>query len=170
MTEKENLPTRQGFLKQITGLAIAGGLLGQLWMFLRSIRPNVLYEPLKKVKVGKPASFSEGLTFLPAERIFVIKKNNEFQALSAVCTHLGCTVNESKFKSPQTIKTEDGKEEVMEWEFLCPCHGSKFRGNGSVYDGPAPSNLPPWHISLAPDGNIIVDTGKEVKKTFRMKA
>jgi cytochrome b6-f complex iron-sulfur subunit len=47
-----------------------------------------------------------------------------FTALSAICTHEGCTV--SGFQSPT---------------YVCPCHGSKFNLSGGVVQGPANSPL-----------------------------
>ena len=62
-----------------------------------------------------------------AERVVVTQPNaGEFNGFSAVCTHMGCIVNQI------TGGTID-----------CPCHGSQYSiKNGSVVGGPAPSPLP----------------------------
>jgi menaquinol-cytochrome c reductase iron-sulfur subunit len=123
-----------------------------------------LYEPVKKNKLGKVEDFPEGIKFFPDERLFVIREGNKFWAISAICTHLACTVNLEKYSSPKTVKLADGTKLVENFEFPCPCHGSKFRGDGTVYAGPAPRDLPWWEIMLSPDGQIVVDAGKEIKK------
>jgi len=161
--------SRKKFLKILTAFTISGAVFGNFFIFLRSITPNVLYEPLKKMLIGKPKKFPEGQAFLPKERMFVVHKGNEFNTVSAVCTHLGCTVKEVKLAKPETVTLPDGTKIIQEWEYHCPCHGSKFRGDGTIYAGPAPTNLPPLDMKIAPDGDILVDAGTKVEKEFRLK-
>ncbi len=163
----EELTSRKKFLGNVAKFSITAGLLGQGIMFVRSIAPNVLYEPLKKFKVGFASKFSQGATYLSEGRLFVIKKGNQMHSTSAVCTHLGCTVNFFKLDAPEEVMA-GGKKIIQEWEYHCPCHGSKYRGDGTVYAGPAPQNLPSWNMSVAPDGEIVVDTGKAVDKEFQL--
>jgi nitrite reductase/ring-hydroxylating ferredoxin subunit len=59
-----------------------------------------------------------------------------FTGLSAVCTHQGCVVG-----------TVDGS-------IVCPCHGSRYRLDGSVESGPAPRPLD--SVAIAVQGNQIV--------------
>ena len=57
----------------------------------------------------------------------------EFKGFSAICTHMGCTVD----------KIADGTID-------CPCHGSKYSiTDAHVVHGPAPKPLPAKHIKVA---------------------
>jgi cytochrome b6-f complex iron-sulfur subunit len=52
--------------------------------------------------------------------------------------------------------------QVKEEGFDCPCHGSKYDGEGRVIGGPAPRPLPWYKVSMSIDGNLVVDTATEV--------
>ena len=79
-------------------------------------------------------------TQAPGRKIFVMRvSDTELRALSAVCTHLGCTV------------AWDGTS-----EFRCPCHGSKFIATGAVSQGPATAPLRVFQTMLAADELTIV--------------
>jgi len=110
----------------------------------RFLVPNVLYEPDSRFKALKPEDYPEGPTFLPYVRVFLFRKGNSFRAASAVCTHLGCTVNLSG----------NG--------FHCPCHGSVFDKNGAVVSGPAPSALTWFDLTLSRDGHVVINTSLAV--------
>jgi len=112
----------------------------------RFLVPNVLYEPDRRFRALKPDDYPEGITFLPEIRTFLIRKGERFRAVSAVCTHLGCTVNLS----------DDGKG------FHCPCHGSQFDENAAVVSGPAPKPLPWLAVSLSRDGRLVIDASQQV--------
>src|SRR5690349_2026191 len=111
----------------------------------RFLVPNVLYEPDRRFKALKPEDYSEGSTFMPNLRVFLFRKGNSFRAASAVCTHLGCTVN----------LAGDG--------FHCPCHGSVFDKTGAVLSGPAPAGLAWFELTLSRDGHLVIDTSQVVK-------
>ena len=93
--------TRRGFLGRLAAVVAAVGALVAGWPLLRSLVPNVLYEPPKRFRIGAPESFQEGVTFLEEHRIFLFRESSSFHAISAICTHLGCTVKFAPFTNPQ---------------------------------------------------------------------
>jgi Rieske Fe-S protein len=63
----------------------------------------------------------------------------EYKAFSAVCTHMGCIVNQ----------ISDGKIE-------CPCHGSEYSvATGDVLRGPAPRPLAAKQIKITGDSIFL---------------
>jgi menaquinol-cytochrome c reductase iron-sulfur subunit len=63
---------------------------------------------------------------LSEKPVYVVKDTNgQLAVLSAVCTHLGCTV-------PWVPDQE---------KFICPCHKGTFDAGGRVVGGPAPRNM-----------------------------
>lgn len=78
--------------------------------------------------VGSAATVQTSLgTFLLART-----GQDTFTALTAVCTHEGCTV--SGFASSQ---------------FVCPCHGSQYSTSGAVVVGPATRSLQSFATQFA---------------------
>ncbi len=67
---------------------------------------------------------------------------DQVSAVSAVCTHAGCTVDYSS-----SARTLD-----------CPCHGSRFDPSGGVLHGPAQAPLPPFDATIEADA-INVQVG-----------
>jgi menaquinol-cytochrome c reductase iron-sulfur subunit len=168
MTEEKNQINRRSFLGRIGLGSILASFAGIGFSFIRSLVPSVLYEPPRRVKVGTPDSFAEGVKFLPDERLFIFREGRSFYAISAVCTHLGCTVKYAALNKARMIKVGDETREIN-WEFHCPCHGSKFYGDGTNYAGPAPQPLAWLKIEVAPeDGQLVVDLGSEVEQNFRL--
>jgi len=138
---EESLNRRQFFVRVGLGsLAVAGA--GTAVFAYEFLSPNVLYEPSPIVNAGKPASYPpDSVTLDPATGIFVVRGAEGFYALSAVCTHLGCLT---------AWKPELGI-------IACPCHGSKFKPDGSKIAGPAPRPLPWLRMWLSDDGDLMVD-------------
>jgi cytochrome b6-f complex iron-sulfur subunit len=159
---------RRDFLFKLgTGAGVAA-LTAQAAASLRSLVPNVSYDSPTTVRLGPPTDFPDGIKFLPDERLYVFRQGQTFHAVSAVCTHLGCTVRAEALANAQTA-TVGGSELRLTHRFLCPCHGSEYKGDGSNVSGPAPKPLAWYRLSVAPDdGQLIVDLADEVNTDFRL--
>jgi cytochrome b6-f complex iron-sulfur subunit len=158
---------REFLMKAGIGAGIAG-LATQAAASLRSLVPNVSYDAPTTVKLGLPTDFPDGLKFLPDERLFVFREGNVFHAISAVCTHLGCTVRAEALSQPETRSVE-GSPLRLTHRFHCPCHGSKYGGDGANISGPAPRALAWYQLTMSPDdGQLVVDLAQEVSRDFRL--
>ncbi len=166
-TDAKPTDRRDFLLKLGTGAGVAA-ITVQAAASLRSLVPNVSYDAPTTVKLGAPADFPDGLKFLPDERLFVFREGKTFHAISAVCTHLGCTVRAEALPQPQTVETA-GAPLRLTHRYLCPCHGSNYTGDGSNVDGPAPRPLSWYHLSVSTDdGQLVVDLAQEVPRDFRL--
>jgi len=140
--------SRRGFFQLSLGW-IAGSLAAAATAaaVVRFLVPNVLFEPGQRFKAGTPDDYPDGsITFLEDERVFLVRRGNSFRCLSAVCTHLGCTVNRA------------GKG------YHCPCHGSVFDEQGAVQSGPAPRALTWFLVTLSKDNRLLVDKAQVVSQ------
>ena len=111
---------------------------------LRMMFPRILYEPPSAFKAGVPEDYIVGEVsekYKDEFRVWIIRESEGFYALSAICTHLGCT--------PRWLSSDN--------KFKCPCHGSGFRMSGINFEGPAPRPLERLKINLADDGQILID-------------
>jgi Rieske Fe-S protein len=79
-----------------------------------------------------------GTVFESLEVVVTQPTAGRFVGLTAVCTHTGCIVD----------KVVDGLIE-------CPCHGSRYRLDGTVAGGPAPRALPARPVTVV-DGSIVL--------------
>jgi len=78
------------------------------------VGPNGVWTPVKAVTdlpENTPIAFRSG-----AIEGFLIRQGETVKGLSAVCTHMGCILNYSKFRN----------------QFECPCHGATFGLDGKV--------------------------------------
>lgn len=75
------------------------------------------------------------------QRVIVLQSpDQQLFALSAKCTHEGCT-----------ITYQPGQSAL--W---CPCHDGRFDLNGRVLSGPPPQPLAKYEARRQPDGAIII--------------
>ena len=165
MSEPTN---RRDFLVKMGIAAGCAGIAAQGGASLRSLLPNVSYDAPTTVKLGPPGDFPDGLKYLPDQRLFVFREGNTYHAISATCTHLGCTVRAEALPQPETVSVE-GKPMRLTHRFLCPCHGSKYKGDGTNVAGPAPKPLAWYHLEISPDdGQLVVDLAHTVDRDFRL--
>jgi menaquinol-cytochrome c reductase iron-sulfur subunit len=161
-------PDRREFLLKLgTGAGVVA-IGAQAAASLRSLVPNVSYDAPTTVKLGPAREFPDGLRFLPDQRLFVFREGNTYHAVSAVCTHLGCTVRAEALSQPETREV-GGAPMRLTHRFACPCHGSTYSGDGENTGGPAPRPLAWFRLSVSPDdGSLVVDLADEVDRDFRL--
>ncbi len=124
--------------------------IGQTVRFL-SFQPPSSYSDV--IPIGQPDGFVQNwITYVAEARVYICHDGQGFYALDAVCTHLGCLVQQK----------EDGG-------FVCPCHESHFDANGQPESGPATQPLRYLHLWLdAEQGQLFVDRAQSVDPTVRL--
>jgi cytochrome b6-f complex iron-sulfur subunit len=146
--------TRREFLNDIAGGALGIAGIGSMAVAYQYLSPNVLFEPPTTFRVGGPDLYPlDSVTFLQDQQVYIVRTAQGLYAVSAICTHLGCITQ--------------WKPELE--QIACPCHGSKFRIDGSKIEGPAPRPLPHFAISLTTDGELLVDTLEIVRADQALK-
>ena len=125
------------------GIAAAGTMV----FSYEYLSPTVLYEPSAIVNSGKPESFAvNSVTMDVNSGIYLVRTEEGYFALSAVCTHLGC------------LTTWNQDLGII----ACPCHGSKFKRTGEKIEGPAPEPLPWLRTWVSDEGDLMVDRSTKI--------
>jgi cytochrome b6-f complex iron-sulfur subunit len=139
---------RREFFNEVAFAALGVAGLGAAVVTYRYLSPNVLFEPSTTFRAGNPDLFPvNSVTYLQDQQVYIVRTMEGFYAVSAVCTHLGC-ITQWKPEAEQ---------------IACPCHGSKFKSDGTKIEGPAPRSLPHFSITLTVDGELRVDKLETVK-------
>ena len=120
-------PARRQAMARILALAGTVPFAAAVVGLLRHVKDRQAPETVRI-----PADLAEGLTVL-GPLILFREASGTPRAYSGRCTHLGCRID----------RIQDG-------EAACPCHGSRFRKDGSVARGPATRPLAP--VPVEPDG------------------
>ncbi|HVN14808.1 MAG TPA: Rieske (2Fe-2S) protein [Anaerolineales bacterium] len=134
-------PSRRDFLKlATTAFLTTTGLIG-VGALIRFLDYQTEPAPKTEFDIGLASNYAMNSRTLLADVPAVLIHNQAgFSALSLVCTHLGCTVEQKA----------DG--------FTCPCHGSRYDENGKVLRGPAKKSLPSLRVETSADGHLILHT------------
>ena len=161
--------TRREFLARVGLGACALTAVGAALTMLDFMEPKVLFEPPTQFKAGHLQDFPEGtIKFDEEHRAYIVGGQGGVFAVSAVCTHLGCTVKYFRLNQPETVEV-NGEKKSYDFEFHCPCHGSMYYGDGTNFSGPAPRPLHWYKMEVSPDdGQLLVDLGTEVEQNFRL--
>ena len=128
---------RRNILQFLMGLSLAGVWMSLVYPLVRYLIPpaeaNVATNEALAGAVGelKPNS-AKTFRFGSHPALLVRLPNGEYQSMSAVCTHLGCTVQ----YQPDTQ------------QIWCPCHNGRYDLNGRNIQGPPPRPLVTFDVKL----------------------
>jgi Rieske Fe-S protein len=123
------------------GLLGISGFLGVVGLarFL-SFKPDP--PPPTRFEVGSIENFPLNTpTVVPTIPAVITRSGDEINAVSLICTHLGCTA------------------ELHGKTLTCLCHGSQYTIEGQVSRGPASSSLPDLKVETTKDGNLVIYKG-----------
>ncbi len=129
---------RRNFVNYFLGGSLAATVLAFLYPIIRYILPPRQAEALEKrvsaAKVGElsPNSFKI-FKFGASPGILVNTQDGQLVALTAVCTHLTCTVR---------YESDSGT-------LFCPCHNGRFDLAGNVISGPPPAPLETYKVEIS---------------------
>jgi len=100
----------------------------------------------KWISVGKVDDFSIGeATRIEDEKLYILRSEEGFTALSGKCTHAGCFV-----------------DRIADGTFACPCHGATYDESGAVTQGPAKKDLVRRPVREE-NGELLVDVKGEIE-------
>lgn len=123
-------------VNSLLGLSAALGLGGLIRFLSYEMDPT----PPSEYDLGPLSDFPVGsripLLHIPA--VVIHEETDKWLAMSLICTHLGCTVEE-----------KEGKYE-------CPCHGSRYDEKGVVRRGPSNTPLKKLRVETNEAGHVIL--------------
>lgn len=131
--------SRRNFL-DFTSRVLLGisGVLG-IGALIRMFKYQTTLPTPTQYVLGPVSNFPPGTSsILPDIPAILFHTDAGFSAISLVCTHLGCTLEQ----------TTDG--------FVCPCHGSQYGWDGKPVRGPAKTNLAALRIEQDDKNNLIL--------------
>jgi cytochrome b6-f complex iron-sulfur subunit len=137
------MPRRDLFSK-LAWVSVLTAMVGAVVASIRMLFPRVFFDPPMTFRAGSPADYPPGSVserWKKDWRVWIVRTDQGLFALSANCTHLGCT--------PVWLEAEN--------RFQCPCHGSAYSLDGQNIEGPAPRPLERFGVTLDRQGRIVVD-------------
>lgn len=134
---------RRRWIKVLLGTGLVSSITSFLYPAIRFMLPPPVPESTEnEVLAGNVSDLrpNSGKIFKFGSRpgILIRTQGGEWRAFSAVCTHLGCTV-----------QYRDDTEQI--W---CACHNGLYDLNGNVLGGPPPRPLEQYLVNIR--GNEVV--------------
>ena len=138
---------RRTLLNILLGTSIGAVILPILYPILRFLEPpKVAESTTRSVTAGKVSQLkpNSGVIFQFGSKpgLLIKTADGEIKALSAVCTHLDCTVQ---------YRPDMG-------HVWCACHNGQYDVNGRNISGPPPKPLEQYTVNIQGD-DIIVSKG-----------
>lgn len=143
--DKDPLISRRSFLAILgVGACLIGAAQLTGISALGFLYPNAMKTPPSIFSIGRPEEIlsRDGKVFFPKQKVFIETLSGKVRVQTAVCTHLGCTVN------------------MVETGYACPCHGSTYDRHGRNVGGPAPNPLVYFQVYKGASGELLVDKAK----------
>ena len=140
---------RRHFVQWLLGTGLVATIVSFLYPVLRFIVPpkvvNLGSETVVAGTVGElPLNSDKIFRFGNRPGILILTAQDKYIALSAVCTHLGCTVRYRKDRD-------------LIW---CPCHNGWYDLTGRNIAGPPPRPLERYEVHVK-GKEIVVSRGSE---------
>src|ERR1035441_7081997 len=136
-TNAQDTPKRRHFLELFLGASVVTSLMSFIYPILRYIIPTQTSEPAADTaqagRVGdlKPNT-GKIFRFGTKPALLILADDGKYHAMSAVCTHLNCTVQyRSDLRS-----------------IWCACHNGMYSVDGSNISGPPPRPLESYEVVL----------------------
>ncbi len=153
MSEAAPDPARRSVLDVLLGVGLIGWIGSIVFPVLRYLTPlaqqaqngPVKLSPEEQAKLDKDHSV---IVRAGAGRLLIFEDGSQtLRALSAKCTHEGCTV--------QYVPGES-----VIW---CACHNGRFDLDGRVLAGPPPRPLERYSATRQSDGTVLVQLGRKAE-------
>jgi cytochrome b6-f complex iron-sulfur subunit len=149
MEEKASKTSRRGFLDLLLSVSVLGWVASIAYPIVRYLKPLPQTGPtgpthLTRDEAGKLEQNRFVIVPVSGQRVIVCQSQDQLFALSAKCTHEGCTVT---YVPGQSV-------------IWCPCHDGRFDLTGRVVSGPPPRSLTKFVAKRQPDGAIIISEEK----------
>jgi cytochrome b6-f complex iron-sulfur subunit len=139
---------RRNFLDIFFGGSLLATIAAFVYPVVRYVLPskraNVIENSIAAAKVGElPPNAAKVFKFGSAPAVLINTAEGTLVALSAICTHLTCTVR------------YDGETGTL----FCPCHNGRFDLSGNVLSGPPPRPLETFAVEISGPDIIVSRKG-----------